>query len=154
MFCDPNEVFSSQCPPLVITSNSFVVDFHYPPPIITQCCSSIANVDQKGKKLVDEDVVIVIEYLQLIAKLPTLETQVFKKRNYNSIRKFQESWVAKLPWAKMCLGSNGCLHIVKCKIHNQVEGKDKLLATKWDSFCKHADYMKAHRDMGFVKKGD
>ncbi len=53
----------------------------------------------------------------------------------------------------MCLGSNGCLHIVKCKIYNQVEGKDKLLAPKWDSFYKHVDRMKAHTDMGFVKKG-
>jgi hypothetical protein len=53
----------------------------------------------------------------------------------------------------MCLGSNGCLHIVKCKIYNQVEGKDKLLAPKWDSFYKHVDRMKAHKDMGFVKKG-
>lgn len=52
----------------------------------------------------------------------------------------------------MCLGSNGCLHIVKCNIYNQ--GKNKLLAPKWDSICKHANCMKAHMDMGFVKKGD
>jgi hypothetical protein len=79
---------------------------------------------------------------------------VSKKRNYDSTRKFQELWIAKLLWAKMCLGSNGCLHIVKCKIYSQVEGKDKLLAPKWDSLCKHVYHMKAHRDMGFVKKGD
>jgi hypothetical protein len=85
MFCDPNGVFSSHCPPLVITSDSFVVDFHYPPPIITQCCSSIIDVDPKGKELIDEDVVVVIEYLQPIPKLPTLKTQVSKKRNYDSI---------------------------------------------------------------------
>lgn len=53
----------------------------------------------------------------------------------------------------MCLGSNG-LHIVKCKIYDQVEGKDKLLVPKWDSLYKHVDHMKAHKDMGFVKKGD
>jgi len=57
MLCDPNGVSFFHCPPLVITSNSFVVDFHYPFPIITQCCSFIVDVDPKGKKLVDEDVV-------------------------------------------------------------------------------------------------
>ncbi len=63
MFCDPNEVYFCHCPPLVITSNSFIVDFHYPLPIITQCCSSIGDVDPKGKTIVDEDVVVMIEYL-------------------------------------------------------------------------------------------
>jgi hypothetical protein len=57
------EFFFPHYPPFVITSNSFVVDFHYPPPIITQCCSFVVDVNPKGKKLVDEDVVLVIEYL-------------------------------------------------------------------------------------------
>jgi hypothetical protein len=57
MLCDPNAVSFFHCPLLVITSNSFVVDFHYPLPIITQCCSTIVGVDPKGKKLVDEDVI-------------------------------------------------------------------------------------------------
>jgi hypothetical protein len=27
------------------------------------------------------------------------------------------------------------LQIVKCKIWNEVEGKDKMFIAKWDSFC-------------------
>jgi CRISPR/Cas system CMR-associated protein Cmr5 small subunit len=60
-----------------------------------------------------------------------------KKKTSDANKKFEESWATKLPWAKFCLGSNGSLHVVKCKICNEVKGKDKILATKWDSLCKH-----------------
>ncbi len=54
----------------------------------------------------------------------------------------------------MCLGSDGFLHNVKCKIYNQVEGKDKLLALKWDALCKHIGHKKAKKNIGSMKKGE
>jgi hypothetical protein len=55
---------------------------------------------------------------------------------------------------KFYLASNGSLHTIKCRICNEVEGKDKLLV-KWDSFCKNASRRKAKRNIGTnVKKGD
>ncbi len=86
MFCDPNGASSLHCPPLIVTFNSFVVDSHCPPPIITQCCNYVVDVDPKGKKLIDEVVIVVIESLQPIANLPTLKIQMSKERNYNSTR--------------------------------------------------------------------
>jgi hypothetical protein len=38
------------------------------------------------------------------------------KKNYDTYKKFKESWATKLPWVEFCLGSNGSLHAVKCKI--------------------------------------
>jgi hypothetical protein len=32
------------------------------------------------------------------------------------------------------------LHIVKCRICVEKEGKEKLLVPKWDFFCKHASW--------------
>jgi hypothetical protein len=43
----------------------------------------------------------------------------------------------ELAWAKFCLGSNGSLHIVKCRIYSEMERKDKILVSKWDSLRKH-----------------
>jgi flagellar biosynthesis/type III secretory pathway protein FliH len=60
------------------------------------------------------------------------------KMNYDTYKKFKESWATKLPWVEFCLGSNGNLHAVKCKIWSEVKGKDEIFATKWDSLCKHA----------------
>jgi hypothetical protein len=63
MFCDPNGVSFFHCPLLIVTFSSFVVDSHCPLPIVTQCRNYVVDVDPKGKKLVDENVIIVIEYL-------------------------------------------------------------------------------------------
>lgn len=58
-------------------------------------------------------------------------------------------------WVELSLGSNGNLHTIKCKIYNEVEGKDKIFVTKWDSLCKHASWKKTQRNIGTnVKKGD
>lgn len=151
MLCDPNGPSISHYTLLIITSSSFVVDFHYLLPIVVVNITSAVDVDPKGKKLVDEDVVVIIESLQFIAKLPTLKTQVSKKKNYNFTQKFQESCVAKLPWLKCVWGLNGCLYIVKCKIYSQIEGKNKLLAFKWDLLCKHVGHTKAQKDMASMK---
>jgi hypothetical protein len=50
--------------------------------------------------------------------LPNLFKLATKKQNYDSITKFQECWVAKLSWAKLCLKVDGNLHIIKCKIYS------------------------------------
>jgi hypothetical protein len=77
-----------------------------------------------------------------------------KKKNYDATRKFQEKWATKFPWAKKFVGEDGTLHIVKCRVCTKIERKNKILATKWDSFCKHASHQKALRNIGFdVKKG-
>jgi hypothetical protein len=47
------------------------------------------------------------------------------KRNYDATMKFQDSWVVGLPWAKLCVGSNGNLHTIKCRICCEVKGKYK-----------------------------
>jgi hypothetical protein len=58
-------------------------------------------------------------------------------------------------WVELCLGSNGNLHTIKCRICSEVEGKDKIFATKLDSLCKHVGQNKAERNIGNnVKKGD
>ncbi len=36
-------------------------------------------------------------------------------------------------------GINGNLHTIKCRICNEVEGRDKILATKWDFLYKHTN---------------
>jgi hypothetical protein len=45
-----------------------------------------------------------------------------------------------------------------CTLSNarlEVGGKNKILVTKWNSFCKHASHQKVVKNMGFdVKKRD
>ncbi len=53
-----------------------------------------------------------------------------KKWNYDTTKKFQDSWATKLPWAKLYVRSNGSLHTVKCRICSEVEGKNKVLFVK------------------------
>ncbi len=78
-----------------------------------------------------------------------------KKISYDATMKFQESWVARFPWGNLCVGSNGNLHIIKCRICNEVEGTYKLLFLKWDCFYKHVGCKKVEKNIGIdVKKGD
>jgi hypothetical protein len=58
-------------------------------------------------------------------------------------------------WVEFCLGSNGNLQTIKCRIYSEVERKDKIFATKLDSFCKHVGQSKVERNIGTnVKNGD
>jgi hypothetical protein len=63
-----------------------------------------------------------------------------KERNYDVTRKFQEIWLAKVPWSELFVREDGTLHVVKCKVCIEVEGKNKILVVQWDSLCKHAHY--------------
>jgi hypothetical protein len=47
-------------------------------------------------------------------------------------------WVTKLPWAKVVVGCDGKLMIVQCKVHNEIECRENLLVSKFDSLQKHA----------------
>ncbi len=68
--------------------------------------SSTIVLDPHGRKPIVDDTI----------ELSNLYDPFSKKRNYNHTRKFQDSWVAKLPWTNMCLRSDGLLRNVKCKI--------------------------------------
>jgi len=83
-----------------------------------------------------------------------LEQKLNKTREYESKRKFQVSWATKLPWSKLQMGVDGCVHLVKYKVCLEVEHKNKLLAPKWDSLHKHTGQRKAKRNMNGVKKGE
>jgi len=55
----------------------------------------------------------------------------------------------------MCLCLNGNFHIDKCRICNEVEGKDRFLFPKWDFLCKQIGDKKFDKNIGIdVKKGD
>ncbi len=85
--------------------------------------------------------------------LPIPSKVGIKNRNYDATRKFQDKWVVELPWVELFIRKDGNLHIVKCRICIEVERKDKLLVSKWDSFCKHIGHKKALKNIGFdVKK--
>jgi hypothetical protein len=85
--------------------------------------------------------------------MPIPSKVAIKKRNYDATRKFQDKWVVELPWAELFIKKDGNLHIVKCRICIEVKGKDKLLISKRDYFCKHVGHKKALKNIGFdVKK--
>jgi hypothetical protein len=70
-----------------------------------------------------------------------------KKWQYDTTKKFQDSWATKFPWVKLCVRLYYNLHIVKCIICNEVERKDKVLSIKWDSLVKHACHRKDAKDL-------
>ncbi len=56
---------------------------------------------------------------------------------------------------KTNIGLNDSLHTIKCRICSEVEGNDKILDAKWDSFCKHIGRRKAKKNTRIdVKKRD
>jgi hypothetical protein len=63
------------------------------------------------------------------------------KKAYDLNRNFKDTWVVKLPWAVSILSSNGKVVQVECKVCSLIEGKDKLLVPKLDSFWKHVGHL-------------
>jgi hypothetical protein len=51
---------------------------------------------------------------------------------------------------ELFIGENGSLHTINYKISIEVKGKDKLLAAKWDSFCKHVGSKKTLKNLGLM----
>jgi hypothetical protein len=67
-----------------------------------------------------------------------------KKRKLNErSRKFQDTWMTKLPWIEFVFDEKGEVQQVRCRVYTYVEGKQKLLATKLDSLLKHQSCQKA-----------
>jgi hypothetical protein len=89
------------------------------PPLFSPCNCDISNIDH------DDDV------MSLDESNPTLGTNLLvvpskltiNKKNYDAFKKD-----------------------VKCKMCNEVEGKDKVFAAKWDSLCKHVTKRKAKKN--------
>ena len=82
------------------------------------------------------------------------KTAHLPKKNYDATRKFQETWVACLPWAELFRGSDGLFEYVKCIVCTQITGKQKILTPKWDTLTKHGGKRKATRNMpNGIKKG-
>ncbi len=132
--------------------NNVIFSSHGPfpfPPLFSPNHFDISNPN------LDDVVVMSLDdsFSTLNANLPNAPS--VKKKNYDTNRKFKESWPVKLPWTRFCLGSNRSLHSIKCKIYSKVERKDKILATKWDYFCKHVGWQKVLNNIGInVKKGE
>lgn len=58
------------------------------------------------------------------------------KQYYDVTRKFQEIWVAKLPWNLGILRPVAFLHMVCCRICN-CGRKECLMGPRWDTLSKH-----------------
>lgn len=89
-------------------------------------------------------------------ELVSIEAPLQKKckKSYESNRKFQDTWAARLPWAELHRGSDGLYESVKCLVCSTITGKPKLLGPKWDTLQKHSGKRKATKNMiGGIKKG-
>lgn len=99
--------------------------FHFPLPfsllIILMLQMYIQNMNMYAMSLDESSTTLEVDF-PIVPFKPRI-----RKWNYDATKRFQDSWVAKLPWAKLCMGSNGDLHIIKCRACSEVEGKDKLL---------------------------
>ncbi len=52
------------------------------------------------------------------------------------MKKFQDVWSMKIPWAETIFDAIGNLLGVKCKVCTKIEIKDNILNPKWDSLEK------------------
>ncbi len=57
------------------------------------------------------------------------------KWEFNKV--FQDIWAAKLHWLEVVMGPNGKLSIVKCKVCNSIDKRNKLFVSKFDGLHKH-----------------
>jgi hypothetical protein len=62
------------------------------------------------------------------------------KKSYESTKKFQIEWVAKMPWAKGIVSQDGFINLVKCRIYSLIERKEKTMGYKWYTLTKHQGY--------------
>ncbi len=117
-YIDLAHVASSSCINPIHIASSSCID----PNVVA---SFIIIPNPKGKKTIVDD----------NANLPIPPDPVSRKQNYDRTKKFQDLWAIKLPWVEMCLGLNGLLHNVKCKICNQVEEKTSYLLLSGTHFA-------------------
>ncbi len=66
-----------------------------------------------------------------------------KRKLYERSRKFQNTWMIKVSWAKFMFDEKCEVQQVWCKVYTFIEGKHKLAAPKLDSLLKHQGRQKA-----------
>jgi hypothetical protein len=76
-----------------------------------------------------------VEFVEPLKKNP--------RRSYEKTHVFQDTWACRFPWAEIVVGEDGMVAQVWCKICNNIEGKPKLLAPKFDTLKKHVERHKA-----------
>jgi hypothetical protein len=62
-------------------------------------------------------------------------------------------WTIRFPWVELVLDEKGQVNHVCCMVCTFVEGKEKLLAPKLDSFLKHQGHHKVKKSMPRVDVG-
>ncbi len=86
-------------------------------------------------------------------KMVKKDEQRKKCKLYERFRKFQDTWMIELPWAKFVFDEKGEVQQVWCKVYTFIEGKQKLPAPKLDSLLKHQGRQKAKVSMFGVDVG-
>jgi hypothetical protein len=76
------------------------------------------------------------------------------KTNWELKIMFQDIWATKLPWVEAMMGFNGKLSMVKCKVCNFVEIRNKLFVPKFDGLHKYVRQRKAIIAKPDVKVGE
>jgi hypothetical protein len=78
------------------------------------------------------------------------------KCSYDRNHKFQLEWQVKLPWAERLVFGDGSLYQVRCHTYSAVDGRDQIMAAKWNTLLKHEGRCKVKRDIHGrgIKKGD
>jgi hypothetical protein len=60
-----------------------------------------------------------------------------KKSKWELNKIYQDKWATRFSWFEAICGKDGKMNMVRCKIYNDIKGKDKLLVSKLDSLIKH-----------------
>jgi hypothetical protein len=65
-----------------------------------------------------------------------------QKHNHESVKCFQNKWVAHLPWEKNMVQNIGNMHQVHCAICSRVESKENFIGLKFNNLLKHVNHHK------------
>ena len=74
-----------------------------------------------------------------------LATQKKDRSSNEATCRFQENWLAKLPWAECVKGEDGLYDFMRCLTYSKFEHKDKILKPKFDTLKKHGGKRKAKK---------
>ncbi len=66
------------------------------------------------------------------------------------MKKFQDVWFMKMPWAEIIFYAPGNLSVVRCKVCIKIEIKDNFLNPKWDSLEKQTKKKKNEEKLKVV----
>lgn len=100
--------------------------------------SEASSLDPKGKEQVDVEEgdpdVIVLDPTTVAIHVEAKK----RKQDYEISWKFQETWQAKFPWAKVVMDANGKINNVKYTIYSAIESRATLFVNKLDYLRKHS----------------